>query len=91
MPSNIKEVRQIKDFLPLVMDGKQVGLLPLSGMSTVEIASKLPGIKVVETTENLNVRVVQVDNHPDFEESQKVKDMQVLLDNADDEEDFIFE
>lgn len=51
-PSNIREVRKVKDYLPLVRDGQQFpGLLPLSGMTTEEIRSHLPNIRLVDDDE----------------------------------------
>ena len=53
LPSGLKEVRRIKDFLPLVRDDGVVqdGLLPLSGMTVQEIVSHDPAIKLVEPDE----------------------------------------
>ena len=63
------ELRRVKDFLPLVQDGRQVGLFPMSGLSLEEICKELPHITVVDD-DNVEepLEVVNDDLFEDVEE-----------------------
>ena len=43
-----RELRKIKDFLPLVKNGRQEGLFPLSGMFLADLAAELPHVEIVD-------------------------------------------
>ena len=46
------EVRQVPDFLPLIRNGRQEGLFPISGMTASEIKKNVPELKLVDDDED---------------------------------------
>ena len=56
----------MKDYLPLVKDGKQQGILPISGMAATEVVNHLPDLKMVEDTTFSKVNIIFADEHPSF-------------------------
>ena len=75
MPSGLTETRRVKDFLPLVRQGKQEGIFPISGMTLADIAAHLPHMKVEDSdADSSNLNVILADDHPSFDDQYQEGD-----------------
>ena len=67
------EIRLIPDFLPLVKDGRQEGLLPIGGMTDQEIAEALPNVKFVDVAPEEGVAEDVGEEGQDYDEMEDVE------------------
>ena len=63
-----RELRRVKDFLPLVVDNEQVGVFPLSGLLVDEIAEGNANLTVIDEEDKFGVIYVEDDSDDDEED-----------------------
>jgi len=70
------EIRQVPDFLPLVVNGKQEGLFPISGMTAREIKRHLPLLEIVDEDDDDNdvADTFVMENDSEEEEADEEQD-----------------